>query len=283
VIISHKGSWTNTTPEIKKAVGDNLSTVWGKDSCSVVAAGSRAFHFDGSKWSEPKGFSGLALDLWGSGPAEVWAVGDAIRRFDGATWKKVKSLTNNLRGIWGLAHDDIWAAGYQSSLVHYDGKTWTPSPLTRISTSHTFYAVWGASSSDVHAAGSGVTARYDGTSWKGATTSGSFKGLWGGGASDVHGVGASCLYRRFNGTGWIKTLSGPCSGGLPVVDLWDIHGDGKGQLIAVGNSGVIRRRGPTWSEKDSGTIQTLRAIWGPKGSMKDLVVVTDEGSILWRR
>ncbi len=57
------------------------------------------------------------------------------RTADGATREIVYQHSYWLSGIWGSSLSDIWAVGYDASVLHYDGETWSkvtvPNPQSK--------------------------------------------------------------------------------------------------------------------------------------------------------
>lgn len=56
------------------------------------------------------------------------------------------SVLYALGAVWGSGPNDVWAAGSGGTIIHYDGKTWTPTPS---GVHDTFNAVWGSGPNDV--------------------------------------------------------------------------------------------------------------------------------------
>ena len=99
----------------------------------------------------------------------VWTVGEggSIRRLATAdaspaeTFDLVSSpVTAPLNGIFGFADDDVWAVGDQSTVLHWDGTTWTkletPFDGAAAGDRPALSAVWGSSPTDVWAVGTGA-------------------------------------------------------------------------------------------------------------------------------
>src|SRR5437899_4462576 len=100
----------------------------------------------------------------------------------------------------------------------------------------TYWAVWGATGSDVFAVGDdGNIWHYDGTSWT-AQPSGTTQvlyGVWGSGRKDVFAVGAGGTILHYDGTSWTVQPSG-----TPQV-LYGVWGSGGTDVFAVGSGGTI--------------------------------------------
>ncbi len=68
-----------------------------------------------------------------------------------------------LLGIWGSSSTDIFAVGDNATILHYDGKSWTPMDAR---TEKYLTKVRGLSSDCVYAVGDdGLVIRYDGEQW----------------------------------------------------------------------------------------------------------------------
>lgn len=109
------------------------------------------------------------LGMWGDEQG-VWLVGEGgtlrhvlrsnvpTKRFD-----IVESpVAFDLRGIFGFGANDIWAVGEMSTVLHWDGTSWTKlaTPLDDAEKKPSFAAVWGSSPGDVWIAGHGTMLHY---------------------------------------------------------------------------------------------------------------------------
>lgn len=71
------------------------------------------------------------FNIWGASPDDVWLIGSADTRlhttwhYNGEIWYVVQ-LPGFVEGagIWGFSNDNIWMGTSNSSIWHYDGKTW---------------------------------------------------------------------------------------------------------------------------------------------------------------
>ena len=64
--------------------------------------------------------------IWGASPTDVFAVGESgtILHYNGKEWSPMQSNTHGLVGrIWGSSSSDIYAIVDGMGLQHYDGKT----------------------------------------------------------------------------------------------------------------------------------------------------------------
>jgi len=69
----------------------------------------------------------------------------------------------DVKAIWGSGPTDVWAITEQPSVLHFDGRQWSQTPLAGMGTP---LAVWGSGPRDVFVVGEGGLAlRWDGTRW----------------------------------------------------------------------------------------------------------------------
>jgi PKD repeat protein len=168
--------------------------VWGSSASDVFLGGDRfAFetdlttgfvrHFDGTTWTyaETPGVGVIAIS--GSGPTDVYALALSnaceptcvprylLLRYDAASWSEVTgSSGHELHGLWVAGSNDVWIAGERTTgegvVLHYDGTGLTESfaPATGAA-EPPLLDVWGSSSTDIYAVGSGGILHYDGSTW----------------------------------------------------------------------------------------------------------------------
>ena len=170
-------------------------------------------------------------------------------------------------------------------ILNYDGSAWRS---MKSPTGMVLRAVWGASRSDVFAAGSGLLLRYNGRDWRDESDGLRFiTCLWGTSGTNVYSGGVTSsdgeggFVRRYDGSGWRDEI---IDAEAPIHGLW---GDGRGNVFAVGGSrgigGVIYRfDGRSWQEAwrqpEESLNQGLRGLWaGPDGHA---VAVGDGGRVI---
>lgn len=70
----------------------------------------------------------------------------------------------SVKAVWGSGPADIWALTEQPSVLHYDGRGWSQTPLAGLGMP---VAIWGSGPRDVFVVGEGGMAmRWDGTQWQ---------------------------------------------------------------------------------------------------------------------
>jgi hypothetical protein len=76
--------------------------------------------------------------IWGTSSEDLYAVGEyaTVWHRKGATWSLESDppvATGNLLTVYGCSATDVYAVG-SSSVIHSDGKTWTPVDVTLTNT-----------------------------------------------------------------------------------------------------------------------------------------------------
>jgi len=143
--------------------------------------------------------------------------------------------------------------------------------------------VWGASATDVWAAGagsgvaSGQTAlqHWDGASWTAYTWNGNdINALWGSSSTNVYGAANGSII-HWNGTAWAPESFVPAAG---LLAIW---GSSATDIYAGGQSGTLAHYdGVSWSTMSGTGISTgevVTAIWGTSSS--DVYVATASSTI----
>jgi predicted esterase/photosystem II stability/assembly factor-like uncharacterized protein len=180
-------------------------------------------------------------------------------------WARMASgTTNSLTGLWGVSPTDVFAVGPKGTILHFDGRTW--SPMTVAGEPH-LLSIWGSSSRDVFVVGDkGVIVHYDGQAWA-PMASGTTKNLisvWGTSNRDVFAAGYSGAVLHYDGTAWTPMATGT------TEDLYCIWGTSAGHVIAVGGTPmplpgkglVLRFDGKTWSKVSIPDTPFLAGVWG---------------------
>jgi hypothetical protein len=152
---------------------DILSSVWsnGRDDAFVASwdgetvvrwhPGTVSTILTGGDLAGPVGFP---EGVWASGPNDLFVVGDrGLGRWDGASFSSAKLIGRSFHGVWGSGPGDVFAVGDGGTIVHWDGKEWTP--MTSGTTS-TLRAVSGSGAGDVFAGGEGVLLQLRGKVWE---------------------------------------------------------------------------------------------------------------------
>jgi cysteine-rich repeat protein len=154
----------------------DLQAVWAAEPDAVFAVGRKGtiLRYDGNqelRWApmDSGGVAVLLTDVWGTSPDNVFAVGNegTILHYDGnskGTWTRMSSGVDRvLNGLWGTGPDNVFAVG-ETTILHYDGKDWTPMAFPIFA--GTLQAIWGSHARHVFAASeTGRLYHYDGTQW----------------------------------------------------------------------------------------------------------------------
>lgn len=176
----------------------------GRESLSAYGA----LRFDGSAWrlSSFGTGDGWVAHVWGSSTSDVWMalqMDGLLMHWNGSTWREVDSEMGTLfdfDDLWGTRKDDVWAVGSTStserSLLHYDGTRWrriAPDEALEASFSMSWEGVWSGGSNTWIVGGSGLVARWDGTTWtqelQADFTAPTLRDVWGPSETDVWAVG----------------------------------------------------------------------------------------------
>lgn len=127
--------------------------------------------------------------------------------------------------------------------------------------------LWGASASDVFAAGFfGVLMRYTGGTWTEdvSPTDEMLLDVWGSSATDVFAVGTAGTIVHWDGTAWETMDSGlegeDCGCGPPTI--WGVWGSGPSDVYAVADEGIVLHYdGVAWTA-DTLPVTGLYGVWG---------------------
>ncbi len=204
-----------------------------------------------------------------------------------------KGVTDaTLFATWGAADDDVWAVGTGGTLVHWDGKKWSPTmgPVTK-----TLRAIWGFAADDIWVVGEAATVlHYDGQSWsqvlipdyqpdptqKPYTVKSNFLAVWGAAADDIWAGGL----HDDQGKGVLIHWDGSAWAYQPIFqdetrEVHAIWGFAKDRILMAGTQGMVLQFDgtQTFTELHPGTIATLFAI---SGFGKDALIVGDIGTVL---
>lgn len=143
--------------------------------------------------------------------------------------------------------------------------------------------VWGASASEVFAAGLfGTVMRYTGGAWVAdeSPTEEMLWDVWGSSATDVFAVGDAGTVVHWDGTAWsamvsgLETEEGECGCGPPTI--WGVWGSGPSNVYAVADSVILHYDGVAWTAQDTLPVP-LYGVWGT--SATDVFAVGDDGGI----
>lgn len=165
---------------------------------------------------------------------------------DGWCWISPSSQGATLSRLWGTSRRDLWAVGRYGAVLHSDGVSWEPLPSGTVAD---LSSIWGRSWDDVWVVGAGgIILHWDGDA---------FTRVPSGTVQDLTAVWAAP----------------PQGGSSAPQDLW-IAGARGTLLHGVGRSAAAI----TFTATESGTAESLRALWGTAAN--DAWAVGDAGVIL---
>ncbi len=172
-----------------------------------------------------------------------------LARWNGAQWivdtpPAGTPATRILQGVWSDGPKNAWAVGNLSTIVRYDGSSWTVvSDQTRpIALADGYNAVWGIGS-DVWAVGEAsiVHCKAPTACAVESSTGGTLYGVWGSSSSNIFAVGAGGRILKYNGSSW-SAMNSPTNRALARV-----AGSGPSDVWAVGDSVLIHYDGTSWT------------------------------------
>ena len=244
----HIGGWAADDPI---PTTQHLRDVWGAAADDVWAVGLTGVlnHWDGSAWTKIDGPTGSGLEsIWGRSAEEIYAAGanGTILKWNGETWLLIASQTDkDLRGVFGFPGGDVWAVGKLGTIMRRGELAWgsvTIDPKVYDDGTEEYYVthlhgVWGASPDDVWAVGDGGDLfHFDGVSWtyfEDATFGVTLRDIYGLASDDIWAVGSEGHMLHWDGESWSPWDTGS------VATLYDITGDGEGNVYVVGDIGTV--------------------------------------------
>lgn len=226
-----------------------------------------------------------------SDPNTVWAVGDKglILKLSDATsaastWQPMERLsTAQLNSVHGMGASDIWAVGSDSTVLSYNGTSWsavqTPEPGLELRAVYSVLAGSTIRRRIIATSGARWFLNGTGTQWQKDPTQLGSPALYGltipvvVGAFKTWAVGLGGALLTEDAGGWAAESS------MTTADLYAACTD-TSAVWAVGQKGVIRRilLLGRWMSVSSGTTQDLRSIHGSSGT--NVWTVGDANTVL---
>ena len=185
-IIQYDGTtWFN----MKVPKNTDYLGIWGRSANEVyaVGVGGVVLRWDGATWTQIGApVTGSLRAVWGVAKNDVWAVGDdglvahstggsftvvPIEPYQPDPEQKPYEVKTTLHAVWGGKADDVWAAGAPDAknkgvLIHWDGKTWTYTPIME-NEARTFRSIAGWSHTKIVFTGTqGMAYLFDGTQFQ---------------------------------------------------------------------------------------------------------------------
>jgi len=185
-----------------------------------------------------------------------------------------------LYDIWGTSESDIYLVGSDTTIVHYNGDSWT---LKVMDPDEFHYAaldsVWGSSATDVYVGGGfdapslqyywRVLLHYDGETWTALhNTDGYFPThVWGSAADDIYLVGDGMLW-HYDGQNWTDWSDRPSFDFHP----YQVWGGSTTDVYFASGDTIVHYDGLAWTS--SFLPMTPRALWS--SSPQDVTAVETE-------
>jgi hypothetical protein len=150
-----------------KLVGTGSQDIW-------YSALTRAFHYDGTKWTIHDGIK--ARTIFQLRKDDVWVGDQTLQHYDGTSWSTEYAIDGApapgiITSISGSSDKDIWAVGYNASdgthpvfTAHWDGTAWHLVPVPPNTTDES--SVYAPSPLEAYMACKSGVYRWDGTQWK---------------------------------------------------------------------------------------------------------------------
>lgn len=196
-------------------------------------------HFDGMQWEDLATSHGQNYGIAGTG-SEVYAATDmGILRYDrgGNVWNEAFADGQRYNDVHVFADGKLVAVSTASS-IHFDGVNWTSKGMPAPNPG-SYRQVWGASPSDIWAAGDrGSLAHFDGATWTKIDLGiqENITGIGGTASNDVWLATAFGELRHYDGVAWSPYRPRFDPTALPVFS----HVDARGRLVGfAGKSGRI--------------------------------------------
>ena len=106
------------------------TSIYAVGSANYYASTPKAWHFDGSEWSEMimPSAQGELLSICGTGDNNLWAVGSwgLVMHYDGTSWQVSPRITKRtLRAVSSVGAARVIAVGDDEKAVEFDGSTWS--------------------------------------------------------------------------------------------------------------------------------------------------------------
>ncbi|AKU95195.1 hypothetical protein AKJ09_01859 [Labilithrix luteola] len=157
----------STTWGTGKLVGTGPQDIW-------FSALSRAFHFDGTKWTIHDNIK--ARTIFQIRKDDVWVGDKTLQHWDGTKWSDEYVIDGQpapgiITSISGSSDSDVWAVGYNPSdgahpafAAHWDGMTWKLVPLPAGAAEGP--SIYAPSPIEAFLVVSSGVYRWDGNAWK---------------------------------------------------------------------------------------------------------------------
>jgi len=215
--------------------------------------------------------------LWVFSEDQVWLASGlpTIDVFDGSGWTTEETPAQGIMSLWALGPDDVWACG-GTSILHYDGATWTIVADTAADGLGSTTGIWAADSQNVFVVGDdAIAVRWDGTATERISLpESSNTHVWGSGPTDVW-VSSTFGLVHYDGTAWSSVDDNEV--GFGATSVW---GTGPNDIwIATDDDRAVHYDGSVYEtvESKGRFVGSIVAVWGTEPN--DVWSVGTAGSI----
>ena len=168
-------------------------------------------------------------------------------------WQVVSPVTaEDLRDVYMLAENDVWAVGNGGTVLHYDGATWSPVPISTTDTLRDIYMVSPTMGFIVAWSGGGSTIwHWDGAVWtqRGTVPDPLFR-IDANGAADAWASGVSVVY-HWNGVEWALEWNAPS-----VLFAIDMTSPQTGWAVGAYGT-IVQYSNGAWSQYANSPVETV--------------------------
>ena len=261
-------------------VANQTGNIAGGALPSNADAGSALLHWNGLSWSATQFDGSRTLHaVWGSSKDDVWVVGEneTLLHFDGKSWSPIQLMVGGteFNSVFGTSARDVWVVGANKFIMHFDGAVWTRMEAT--STWDVFRSGWSAAH-EVWVLGDTTLNHFDLDSWSSVTRPANSvpSSIWGRANHEAWLAGQAGTIERWSSTG--EQLANDVPGQTGAANFRSLWGRSDSDGWAVGEKGRIARWSDTgWTDGPHLTDSNLNAAWGDGASTW---FVGDQGTFL---
>lgn len=283
---------TQWNVQAEKLTGSgNIIRAYAPDDVWLGAYDGYVGHWDGTQWTNLGEKTDKIINhVMKVGPNDVWAAGGRfvkqgniivpapeLMHWNGSVWTRpdLGGLQTMFSGMINFGPNDLWVSGYGGVMLHYDGHTWSNSPLGE---TDYILSLAGRAPNDIWGVGTGgEIVHWDGSAWQVVESPTELQLTELKLLPDGTGWAAGWDIARFDGQQWRLDRS-PTGKLMMSLALTSDH-DG----WAVGAEGVKLRLGPSYSARGAVTDQSGEPLVGVElySSQGEAVFTAVDGSYLF--